>query len=702
MNYYELVLLDATKSYDNKYTYRSPLPIEIGSRVLVPFGVSNRNEEAIIVKSVIKPDSDYVVKDIKKVISGKMTKMSLELINHLCDYYVLNPASVMRLYFQSFKRKDIKRKKKNYYKFNMRKEELLQYLTTLRSNSKQIPDFILSNLDNKKAFKKPTNMTSKNFEKLIDDGVLVLSQTSSINGSLSRLTNSQNLVFKDIYTSEDRVHMIVGVNASGKTEIFFHLINKTSSGIKLILVPELFQIPQLEKRAKELFSGRIGIIHSKMSDAKRIEVEKKVLDGEIDIIIGTPIALFLNVDYSLIILDECHEDSYRLKSPSLDVRMACIMLSNISGAKVVFLSATPSIEHYFDPSIIKHILPNRFVKDISNTVKIVDMREELINGNKSYISRELDFNIKRTLNKKKQVLILMNKKGKHSFVSCRECGFVYKCDKCDLPYLHMGSNRLECKLCSNSIKIGDKCPKCHSKYIKYFGGGIMKLEDEVKELYPGAKIVRIESKIFSNENSLHRVYSDINSGKYDIIIGTHIIAKALDIKNVELCAAIMIDSIINISEYRAYEKAYQIISQLSGRASRFSDGMTIVQTYNPDSYIFNHLLKNDFIGFADEELSIRMETKYPPFTDHLIIRVYLEDSDISKFSYIIDDLKGKGIKISEIYQPVYSKLNNKNVYQILFSDSENINYVKDYFLNFMKHNRDFKYKIEVDPLYLMY
>ncbi len=701
MNYYEVILLDATKTYDNKYTYKSELNIDIGSRVYVPFGSANISKEGVVVSSINEPDSDYVIKEVKEVLNGKMTLNNLLLVDRLCDYYVQNPASVLRLYFQEFKRKDVKRRLKTYYDFSIGKEELLEYTSSLRANSKQIPEFIFSHIDSRAPFQKPSSITSKNFNKLISDGIIVEHDFREDVVRLNKLTDKQHSIFSDILRSNERVHMLIGANASGKTEIFFHLIENVE-GIKLVLVPELFQIPQLEKRAREFFGSRVGVIHSKLSNSKRIEVEKKALEGKIDILIGTPIALFLNVDYSFIVLDEFHDDSYRIMSPSIDVRYGAIMLSDITGAKVLLSSATPALEYYFDPIIQKHILSNKYISDIKSEIELVDMRDELLSGNRSYISKALDKSIRDTLGRNKQVLILMNKKGKHSYVSCRECGFVYKCESCDLPYLHMGKSELECRLCSRKLKIGANCPKCKSEYIKYYGGGIIKLEEEVNKLYPKARVLRLESSSFRNESSLNDIYESINSGKYDIIIGTHIIAKALDIKNVELSAAVMADSIMNISEYRAYERAYQILSQLAGRASRFSSGKTIIQTYNPDIYVFKHLLNDDYIGFSDEELSVRMDTNYPPFINHVLFKAYLEDENAEILESVINDVRNLGVNASDIYQPIYSRINDKNVYHILFSSVENIDIIKEYFLKFMKENKKFSYRIEVDPLYLMY
>ncbi len=702
MNYYEVILLDAIKNYDSKYTYCSELDIEIGSRVYVPFGTSNKKQEAIVIAHTVNMDTSYTIKEIKEVISGRMSGNNLLLIEELCRYYVLNPASILRLYFQKFKRKDIKRKYKKYYRFKMSREELLSYLTTIDSRLKQIPEFIFLNLDNNSVLEKPSNMAKKNFDKLVSDGVIIETTKIVKTGDLNKLTNEQKKIYEKIKCSDDKLHMIVGKNASGKTEIFFHLLKDVKEGVKLILVPELFQIPQLEKRTREFFGNRVAVIHSKMSASKQYDVERRILNGEVDIVIGTPISLFLNIEYSLIIIDECHEDSYVLRSPSLDVRKASILLSKICNTKVIFSSATPSLDLYFNNAITKHILNEKFSKDARGDMKIVDMREELINGNKSYISRTLDVEIKKALSEKKQVLLLMNKKGKNSFVSCRECGFVYKCDSCDLPYVHMGNNKLKCKLCSKNKIIGEKCPNCKSKYIKYFGGGIMKLEEDIKTMYPNASVLRVESRMFRNENSLNEIYSSINNGKYDIIIGTHIIAKALDVENIGLSAIISADSIMNISEYRAYEKAYQIISQLSGRSSRISSGVCVVQTYTPDSYIFKHLIRDDYLSFVDEELSIRLETNYPPFINHILLKAYFDDEEMGELYKIIEDLKDTGVKVSGIYQPIYSKQNNSFVYHILFSGDEEINYVKDYFVDFMKEHKKYRYKLEVDPLYLLY
>ncbi len=700
MNYYNVVILDATRDYDADYTYQSNREIPIGTIVLVPFGVSNRKEAAIVVSSAMSTTQGYKIKEISDVLDWRMTLANLALVYEVCEYYMLNPASVLRLYFQDFKRKTKTIKEVKTYRFAKTREELLDYITTLNSNATQIPAFIMENIGGDEVFVKTANITKKNFNRLLSDGIIEEYKVNSQVKELHTLTESQSKIFEEIRNSEEDLHMLIGKNASGKTEIFFHLC-KHYAGVKLIMVPELFQIPQLELRARAFFGDRVAVIHSKVTNAKRYEIEKKLLKGELDLIIGTPIALFLNVDYSLIILDESHEDSYKLFAPCIDVRKVCMMLSNISHAKVLFASATPSLDYYVKPEINKHILSQRYVENIVSTIRLIDMREELISGNKSYISHELDQNIRKTLSEGKQVLILMNKRGKHSFVSCRECGFVYTCDHCELPYLHMGSNKLECKLCAKKIDMDVTCPGCSSKYIKYFGGGIMKLEEELNKTYKDVRILRVESSMLKNEKMINKVYSDIRAGLYDIIIGTHIIAKALDIKNVGLSAVVMADSLLNVSEYRAYEKAFQIMYQLSGRVSRFESGKTIIQTYNPDNYIFKHLLADDFFSFADEELSVRMDTQYPPYVNHILLKAYLEEDSEAALDEFVLELRRQKINYKSIYQPILFKKNGYYVYNILFV-SDDVIELKSKLTEIFNKKMKFRYRLEVDPLYLMY
>ncbi len=706
MNYYDVVLLDSSKEYDIYYTYKYKDSINIGSRVLVPFGKANNFREAVVVKKT-QNNCDYEIKKVYKILKGSIRKKHVDLIEKLSNYYVANMSSILNLYFQKFKREKLSKNigEKKYYKFNMSFDECLVYVSKLNNNLTQIPKFINENFVENSVFFKPkiNIINTKNFNKLIEDNV-ISKVDKLVNYKLkkiSKLNDLQNKIYNNILNNKNNLNLLLGVNASGKTEIFIHLLNEIK-GVKVILVPELFQIPQLKERIKDIFGARVEIITSKTSVKKRILIEDKIKKEDVDILIGTYPALFLDVEYSLIIVDEAHDDSYRIKYPSIDVRKAVVYLSEIMNSKVIFSTATPSLNNYYDESFTKHYLCQTFYDNIKSDIKIIDMRTELINGNNSQISKELDKSIRECVKKNKQVLILMNKKGKNTYVSCRECGYTYKCEKCNVACLNMGNNIIKCKTCSYTLKVDNKCPMCKSKYIKYYGSGIIQVEQNLQKLYPEYKILRIESTMFTNENKLNEIYNDIKSNKYDIIIGTHIVSKALDIDSIGLSVSIMADALLNISEYSAYEKGYSILSQLIGRSSRRESGVSVIQTYNPDIYVFKHLVNNDYIGFADEELSVRMELEYPPFVNHILFKAYLEDENINVLNQIIQDIKKYDCKVSDIYQPIYSRVNNKNIYYILISSDENLDYIKEYFIKFLKRRVNYKYRVEVDPLYLTY
>lgn len=416
--------------------------------------------------------------------------------------------------------------------------------------------------------------------------------------------------------------LLFGVTGSGKTEVYMSIIESVINEGKqaIVLVPEISLTPQIVGRFISRFGDKVSFTHSRMNQGERFDQWKKAREGEISIMIGPRSALFTPFsNIGVIIIDEEHESSYKSDtSPKYDTVETAKKLSEITDSILVLGSATPDICTYYkcmtgeyDMAELKHRandsnLPQTFIKD---------MRLELEMGNRSIFSKDLYQEIKLNLEKGEQTMLFINRRGFSTFVSCRKCGHVMMCDNCNVSYTyHSKSESLMCHYCGKTIKNPIVCPECGSRYIKYFGTGTQKVEDEVKKYFPNARVLRMDMDTTTKKNSHEKILSSFGKGEADILIGTQMIAKGHDFPNVTLVGIIAADISLNSGSYKAAENTFQLLTQVSGRAGRSErEGRVYIQTYNPDNYVIRLSAKQDYKGFYDEEIAVRRILDYPPF-----------------------------------------------------------------------------------------
>ncbi len=416
--------------------------------------------------------------------------------------------------------------------------------------------------------------------------------------------------------------LLFGVTGSGKTEVYMSIIESVINEGKqaIVLVPEISLTPQIVGRFISRFGDKVSFTHSRMNQGERFDQWKKAREGEISIMIGPRSALFTPFsNIGVIIIDEEHESSYKSDtSPKYDTVETAKKLSDITDSLLVLGSATPDICTYYkcmtgeyDMAELKHRvndsnLPQTFIKD---------MRLELEMGNRSIFSKDLYQEIKLNLEKGEQTMLFINRRGFSTFVSCRKCGHVMMCDNCNVSYTyHSKSESLMCHYCGKTIKNPTVCPECGSRYIKYFGTGTQKVEDEVKKYFPNARVLRMDMDTTTKKNSHEKILSSFGKGEADILIGTQMIAKGHDFPNVTLVGIIAADISLNSGSYKAAENTFQLLTQVSGRAGRSErEGRVYIQTYNPDNYVIRLSAKQDYKGFYDEEIAVRRILDYPPF-----------------------------------------------------------------------------------------
>lgn len=436
------------------------------------------------------------------------------------------------------------------------------------------------------------------------------------------LNEEQQRALKSIEKTEKVVTLLHGLTGSGKTEVYLNIASRVieNGGEVIVLVPEIGLTPQMIERFKGRFGKNVAIIHSKLSSGERYDEYRKVLNGDVKVVVGVRSAVFVPFkNLKMIIVDESHDSSYEFHD-NLKYDTIEVAIHRMKGkGKVLLGSATPSIESYFYAKKGYYNLcelKNRAKKGafLPNT-KIVDMRDELLMGNISIFSRELRDAIKDKLEKKEQIILFLNRRGFSNFISCRSCGEVIKCDNCDISMTyHKSKNRLICHYCGSTKEVPKVCPNCGSKFIKQFGIGTQKVEEEVNKLFPEARVVRMDRDTTTKKDSFKNFYDIVKNREADIIIGTQMVSKGFDFENVTLVGIVAADLSLYISDYKAKEKTFQLVTQVAGRAGRSSKkGEVIIQTYSPDSEIIKYSANGYYKDFYEYEISERKLFLYPPY-----------------------------------------------------------------------------------------
>ena len=441
------------------------------------------------------------------------------------------------------------------------------------------------------------------------------------------LTNEQQLAYNSIKNSGE--YLLYGITGSGKTEIYLQLIEKMLKQGKssIMLVPEISLTPQTIDRFIARFGEEeIAVLHSKLSTGERFDEWNKIKDGKAKIIIGARSAIFAPAqNLGLIVIDEEHDESYQSEaSPRYDSIEVAEYLCNKFNIPLVLGSATPSMREFYKAKMGKINLLTLSQRANNSTlpkVEIVDLRDELANGNKTMISCKLQEEIKKNIETKKQTILYFNRRGFSSFLMCQDCGHTFKCDRCDITLTyHKVENKLKCHYCGEEYQIPKECPQCGSKNIKYIGAGTQKLEEQIKEMFPMASTIRMDIDTVSKKNSHEIILDKFRQENINILIGTQMVVKGHHFPNVTLVGAIFADTSLNIGDFRANERTFQTLTQVAGRAGRGNDeGRVIIQTFNPENYAIQYSKTQNYDLFYSTEIGIRKQLKYPPFCDIIAI-----------------------------------------------------------------------------------
>lgn len=475
--------------------------------------------------------------------------------------------------------------------------------------------------------------------------------------------------------------LLHGVTGSGKTEVFLQAIeNCIENGKKAImLVPEISLTPQMVSRFSARFGERIAVFHSGLSMGERYDEWCRIRDGKADIVIGARSAVFAPFDnIGMIIIDEEHEQSYKSEmQPRYNTHEVARFRAKQHGALLLLASATPKIESYYDALCGKKELltiGKRVNDSKMPTVSVVDMREELAKGNRSILSEKLREEIEVNLRRKEQTILLLNRRGFSTFVSCRSCGFVAECPNCSISLTyHKFSDTLRCHYCGHTIKNYTKCPSCDSQYIRYFGGGTQKVEEEITKLFPDATVMRMDNDTTSGKGGHERLLSQFEHTGADILIGTQMVAKGLDFPNVTLVGVISADTSLFADDFRAAERTFDLLEQVTGRAGRADkSGRAVIQTYSPENPAVVLASRHSYKEFYDGEIKVRKAMNYPPYCDIVSIgfsgpNEQMVSECAKRFARALsdnEDLKEK-IRIIGPIRAAVARIQNKYRWQII-------------------------------------
>ena len=639
-----------TQEIDRLFTYSVPytlLPkVQIGSRVKVPFGQGNHTQIGYVIHlSSNPPEEHYRIKPIVSLFDEipVFNEEQIEIAKFLVNYYgcsfamaleVMLPPGMSKKPYTSFEEAE------TYITLNIKPEVLKSYIASkahMKSFNKQraiLMLFLIQASISLEDLKKSNEVSPSSLSTLIKNGILrkeeklIGFRKDPIHYEYFKKLNLEQTYAKDqllaaIGANRYEGVLLQGITGSGKTEVFLYAICKVleEGGSAIVLVPEIALTRQTLMRFKERFGNVVALTHSRMNQTERLRLYEQVRKGQIKVVIGPRSAVFMPMqNLKLVVVDEEHETTYKSETTpkyhAIDVaRMRMIRNRGV----LILASATPSLESYYEMKRdrLKLIeLTQRVGNATLPEIEIVDMRKELKNGNMQIMSHTLHEAIERTVRAGNQVMLLLNRRGHSTFVNCRSCGFVVKCKHCDIAMTyHRQSSSLECHYCGLKEPIPSMCPACGSKHIRFFGSGTEKVEEYLNKHFKPYGIGRMDFDTTTGKEGHNKVLEAFQNHEFNILVGTQMIAKGHDFKDVTLVGIIAADQALYIQDFRSEERTYQLITQALGRAGRGDKkGEVVIQTYNPEHFVLEKIKFRQQQAFYEEELKIRKMLGYPPYT----------------------------------------------------------------------------------------
>lgn len=687
MKFANIIIDQDAKALDREFVYKIPddLDVTLGERVLVPFGA--RVLEGFVVD--ITDETDYDISKVKSIIRtvdgfAVIKKEMLALMHYMADNLHLKLASILRLFLPSEMRTGkVKELKVRFVRLkneditlpkNARKQaEIIEFL-----KEKKVEKF--SEISSKFGYAPLSALVKKGDVEVFFEEKKRAVDYDKIALKKRELTPLQQRAVDTI--CEDKTYLLHGVTGSGKTEVYMNLIERALNNDEtaLMLVPEISLTPQVLANFKARFGEEVALIHSGLSAGERFDEWRRIFFGEARVVVGARSAIFSPIEnLGIIIIDEEHEQSYISESnPRYDTHEIAEFRRKYNDCILVLGSATPSIDSYLKALEGEYELvemPVRVNGMEMPKIVIVDMLNELRHGNNEIFSIPLMAELGNVVEKKKQAMIFINRRGFSSFQRCRECGYVAKCKDCDVSLVyHRYENKLKCHYCGKRYRALDICPSCGSHNIKQGAIGTERVVEELKRYFPDVPIFRMDNDTTSTKGAHRSILSQFREAKPGILVGTQMIAKGHDFEDVILVGIIDADQSLYQADYRSIERTFQLITQVSGRAGRSKEqGKVILQTYSPRHYVYRYAQNYDFKGFFKKEANLRKVTNFPPYTKVLRILFSHEDENIvakeikvcyNKVQEVKEKYKDDFIYLDVMKSPL-NRIKTKYRYQIL-------------------------------------
>ena len=746
MYYYEIYI----ENNRGIYTYKSKEKYEIGQWCIVNF--INRDKMGLILAMTEESKIQIDISKIKKIKEAapvlSIPDNLMQLIKWIRNYYISDYYSVIKAVYPGAL-------KLNYSKKAIYQKDFLEneYLIG-EDNSENSLDEIKKFNDYMKKRKEVTiatlkkNFSSKIVEKAINEKVISIEKKVILNSKISKgekkkseiaekeiiLNDEQQKAVDTIKNSENQIFLLKGITGSGKTEIYINLIKESlKQGFgSIFLVPEISLTVQMIQRLEEEFHNEVAILHSKLTDKEKREEWTFIRNGEKKIVIGARSAIFAPVqNLKYIIVDEEHENTYKQENnpryhvKNVAIKRAFLQNDNLEEdetvkskkIKVILGSATPSFETYYqaqqgDIELVE--LTKRYKNAKLPKFEIVDLNETAENFSEKLLDK-----ISQTLKKNEQAILILNRKAFSNLLKCKDCGNIPTCPNCSISLnYYKYDNQLKCHYCGYETQFNSTCDECGSHKMRQIGAGTEKIEEELAGLFPSARIVRVDSESIKTKQNYEKVYNDFKNHKYDIMLGTQIIAKGLDFSNVTLVGIINADIILNFPDFRASEKTFQLLTQASGRAGRGEkDGEVIIQSFNGENDVIKKTIESDYEGYYKNEMIIRKMLNYPPFGRIVILVISATEENLAKEK--AQTLRKEIVKnidtvvklttnnfISDAFKSPIYKINGRYRYQIFFKfERENILKIKKIIKKcagkFQKMEKKLRITIDVDPINMM-
>lgn len=719
----EVIVNSSSNELNKVFDYNIPngIDIKIGMRVLVPFARRKKPEIGYVIG--IKETSEYECKSLIRVVDRVFDDIRFELAKFISRQYFCTLGDSLRLLVPPGTGTDVDNVKAKTERW----VRILDFDETILSKIKsekqmRVIHFLMENIEAPALeVMEFTDVTRDVFTSLQKKGIIEfetkeVSRNPFYNKNIEKnnkleLTKEQSNALSNIDINIFDKYLLYGITGSGKTEVYLQLIEKVLKEGKtaIMLVPEISLTPQITDRFIGRFGKIVAILHSRLSIGERYDEWKRIKEGKARIVIGARSAIFAPVEnIGVIIIDEEHDSSYKSEmNPKYDTKEIGEFLARLYNIPLVLGSATPDINTFYEAQN-GNIKLLELKKRISNfglpDIEIVDMRNELATGNRTMFSRLLYQEMNKNIEKREQSMLFLNRRGYSTFIMCRDCGYVVKCEKCEVSMTyHLNENRLICHYCGRTINPPIVCPSCNSKNIRYFGSGTQKVEQEIKKYFPKSSVIRMDVDTTRTKNAHEKILHDFKNSNIDILLGTQMITKGHDFENVTLVGVLAADSSMNVSDYRASERTFQLLTQAIGRSGRGTKkGRAIIQTYMPEEFSIITAKEQNFEKFYNVEINIREKLNYPPFCDIMIgVLMGKNEEDVKEDAKVFYSIFCKYFKPFNPMPAPISKINGEYRWRVIIKqklNEEKRDQVKQCLDEFLKnHNTKIKLNFDINP-----